>query len=76
MLSLIYHVPVVFACPYLTRLPFSLASRTGRGRGRRMEQSEYFDGGPDEYHPLPSRGELSLTYHPSLVFLHALSCVL
>ena len=40
---------------------------TGRGRGRRMEQSEYFDGGPDEYHPPPGRGKLRLTYHLSLV---------
>jgi hypothetical protein len=53
--------------PHITPV---LSGFIGRGRGRRMEQNEYFDGGPDEYHPLPGRGKLSLTNHRSLVFAY------
>lgn len=34
----------------------------GRGRGRWMEQNEYFDSEPYEYPP-PGRGKLGVTYH-------------
>jgi hypothetical protein len=39
----------------------------GRGRGRRVEQNDYFDGGPDEYFP-PGRGKLRLTHDVPVLF--------